>query len=288
MKLILTPSSLFVLSALVPLSWSSPVSPVELGRSLGPLQERNSGNTCDCPWIQAAETLARKGSLRRPISSLCSSVLSKYKTVTHSVFTKTVYPTTTNNAAFTASQRTVTAQATVEVTQQETDVVGSTSVRNVTQVYTEPTTVETDTVYVTETEVALQPRNQWPCQQVESLLHLAPKSATPFCSCYAPGPTSTTTVTCKGVTTEPPAHVTHRTTLTPTPATVVKTVFQTTTVITTEVSGTVVTSTVTEDTFVSVTAVYVARLFLALSPPHNIHSQFSNSQTKTGVWAVKP
>ena len=124
---------------------------------------------------------------------------------------------------------------TEETTIQETDTAGSTSVTEVTRVYK-----------VTATTVE-------PCHKVEGLLSLHPYQATPFCSCYAPGPTSTTTVTSKGVTTKSAVHVTRYTaTVTPTRSTAFKTVVETTTAITTVVSGTGVTSTVARNATVAV------------------------------------
>ena len=244
-----------------PSSWSSPVSPGspserDLSSNVdSPLQPRNNPtpSTCSAQWIQTAESKANHGASCKTISSLCSTILSKYKTVTHTVYTKTVLPTTTVLQAATASRGVQTATITEQVTEQETETVGSTSDVFVTNVYTETTTVETDTVTVTANP-GLKARNQWPCQQVESMLSLGKGSATPFCSCYAPGPTSTVTVTCKGVTTEPPAHVTKNTaTITPTPSTAFATIFETTTQVEDVTSGTVITNTVSADTVVSVT-----------------------------------
>lgn len=241
---------LFLLSALIPSSWSSPVV-AGMSHKNNLIVQRNA-NTCSSSWIQAAETRANKGP-HQTISSLCSSLQSKYKTVTHSVYTKTVTPRTTVDIPTTAPRRTITATRTSELTQQSTDVEESTSVTDITATYTESTVVETDTVTVTGLPPTIVPRNQYPCQQIESLLTLPANSATPFCSCYNTGPTSTKTVTCDGATTAPAVHVTDHNTVTPSPSTAYTTVVQTTEVITTQESETVVTSTVSAEITVSVT-----------------------------------
>ena len=266
-RLLLT-LSLLLLSAFIPSSWPSPVfkrylafNPPHISpttNATNALVQRVAANTCSASWIKAAESRANKGP-HQTISTLCSSVLSKYKTVTHSVYTKTVTPRTTINAATTAPRPVLTATRTAEVTQQSTDVEPSTSVTDITTVVTETSVVETD--YTTVTALALppvRPRNQYPCQEIESILTLSAGSATPFCSCYIPSCTSTKTVTCDGATTATPVRVTGDTkTVTPTPSTAYTTVYQTTTVITTLESETLVTSTVTSDTTISVT--YVIR-----------------------------
>ena len=172
--------------------------------------------------------------------------------MTHSVYTKTVTQRTTITTATTAPRGVVSDTVTAQVKQTSTDVEGSTSYVTFDDIVTETSIVETDTVTVTAP--ALRERKQYPCQQIESILSLPAGSATPFCSCYNTGGTSTKTVTCDGATTATPVRVTSYTkTVTPTPSNHVTSVLQTTTVITTVYSGTVVTSTVTDDVFTSVT-----------------------------------
>ena len=200
MKLFLT-SSVLLLTAFLPASWSSPID--------SPLEPRNSPKTCTASYIQSAESHAKK-SEGQTISALCSSVLSRYKTVTHSVYTKIVKPTITVDTITTAPRPEKTETITAKDTQSNSHT------------------------------VAVEPRGQSPCQEVESLLSLSAHSATPFCSCYLTATTtSTKTVTYEGVTTETPAHVTHYTkTVTPTPSTDFVTVHKKTTVVTTGKHGT--------------------------------------------------
>ena len=246
-------ASLLFLGVFIPSSWSSPVGQAS-PNDLGPLARRSSPQ-CSASYIQSAESKANK-SYCKTISTLCSSLQGKYKTVTHSVYTTTVTPKTTVDVTSTAPRPVRTGTATVEVTQTDTDYETSTSVAFVTEVATETLTVETDVATVT-----LVPRGQWPCQQIESLLSLPASSATPFCSCYESGTTSTTTVTCKGATTAPAARVTDHATITPSPSTVYTTVYQTTSVVVTEETGVVVTSTVVADVTLSVTYVVRAHNF---------------------------
>ena len=246
---------LFVFSALIQSSWSSPVDALSQPRlDKNPFLRRNSPNTCTSSYIQAAETRANK-SLRQTISTLCSSLQGKYKTVTHSVYSKTVTPRTTIDTVTTAPRQTKTATRTSEITQYSTDIEASTSVVDVTATDIETLTVETDTVTITAHSVAVVvPRAQYPCQQIESLLTLPDKSATPFCSCYISGTTSTRTVTCDGVSTAQPVRVTDYTkTVTPTPSTAFTTIVQTTQATTTVDVGTVITDTVSVEETVSVT-----------------------------------
>ena len=255
--------SLLLLSVLVSFSWTSPIIPQPNDPFNSPgispkniFVERRAASTCSSSWIQAAETRANKGP-HQTISSLCSSLQGKYKTVTHSVYTKTVTPRTTINTVTTAPRRVITDTRTSEITQQSTDVEESTSELDITVTATETTVVETDIVTVTALPIALAQRNEYPCQEIESLLTLSAGSATPFCSCYDTGPTSTKTVTCDGATTAPEVHATHYTkTVTPT-STAFTTVFQTTTVVTTVELETVVTSIANAETTLAVTYVLI-------------------------------
>ena len=232
-------------------SESRPLNPIPTSLLHRTLIGRNAVNTCSASSIRSAERHANHGP-RTTISSLCSSLQGKYKTVTHSIYTTTATPKTTIATVTTAPRGVVSQTVTAQVTQTSTDVEGSTVYTTFDDIVTETTIVETDTATVTAP--VLRERNQYPCQQIESILSLPAGSATPFCSCYNTGPTSTKTVTCDGATTATPVRVTSYTkTVTPTPSTYVTSVYQTTTVITTVYSGTVVTSTVTEDVFTSVT-----------------------------------
>ena len=246
MKLLST-TSLLLVNVFISSSCSSPVN-----NENNALLLRNSPNTCSASYIQSAESRANK-SLRQTISTLCSSLQAKHKTTTHSIYTETVTPRTTIETAATASRRVVTVTRTAEVTQQSTDVVASTSVVDVTNTYTDIVVVETDTVTVTAQLPVLRPRNQYPCQEIESLLSLAPNSATPFCSCYEYGPTSTKTVTCSGATTAQAVRTTDTETIAPTPSTAFQTVSQTTTEVTPVSAGTVVNSTFSVEVAMSAT-----------------------------------
>ena len=253
---VLSTALLLSLSILLPISTPSPVgqdtSPAAEGSNNQLVKRPAVANTCTASWIQSAKSRASK-SYPQTISTLCSSLQSKYKTVTHSVYTTTVTPRTTLDVTSTAPRSVATVTQTAQITQQSTDIQGSTSVTDVTTTVDITSVVATDLVTTTVPAPEIYPRNLYPCQSIESLLSLPADSATPFCSCYETGTTSTVTVTCKGASTASATHVTDHFTVTPSRSSTVTTVYQTTTAVTTEESGTVVTSTVTEDDTVSVT-----------------------------------
>ena len=257
MKLVST-AFLLTLSVLLPASSPSPLAQDSSFQSPNDQPVRRvasvfNAHTCTASWIQSAESRASK-SYRQTISTLCSSLQSKYKTVTHSVYTTTTTPKTSLDTTSTASRPIATVTRTVEVTRQSTDTEVSTSVTVVTAENDVTSVVATDIVTVTVPAGGIVvPRKLYPCQSIESLLSLPANSATPFCSCYETGTTSTTTVTCKGASTAAAVRVTDHVTVTPSRSTTVKTVDQTTTAVVTEESKITVTSTVTADETIPVT-----------------------------------